>query len=116
MPKSLSVERTFREDITDFAKVRAEAVEAARELTSRVKEGGFRFRVAGMKIRFHGFETHTREKTLTGYTDSEDVLREVVMGLLDEFEARTDRIRLVGVRVASLERDSSAPSALDPWT
>jgi nucleotidyltransferase/DNA polymerase involved in DNA repair len=116
MPKSLSVERTFREDVGDFVRVQIEAADAAHELADRVKQGGFRFRVAGMKIRFHGFETHTREKTLSKYTDSEEALKGAVGELLREFKGRDAPIRLIGVRVADLERDASAPKALDSWT
>jgi len=116
MPKSLSVERTFREDVGDFARVTAEAADAAQELADRVKRGGFRFRVAGVKIRFRGFETHTREKTLSGYTNSEEALKGVARELLKEFDRREEPIRLIGVRVADLERDASAPKALDSWT
>jgi nucleotidyltransferase/DNA polymerase involved in DNA repair len=107
MPKSLSVERTFRVDEPDFSKVYLEAEDAARELAGRVKEGGFRFRVAGIKIRFHYFETHTREKTLTGFTDEESALVETTRALLKEFEGTGEAVRLVGVRVATIERNSA---------
>ena len=55
MPKSLSVERTFREDAKEFPVVYAEARDAAEELAARVREGGFQFKVAGIKIRFPCF-------------------------------------------------------------
>ncbi|MBI3859643.1 MAG: DNA polymerase IV [Thaumarchaeota archaeon] len=113
--KSLSVERTFKEDQEDFRAVRREAADAASELARRVKSSGFHYRVGGIKIRFRGFETHTREKTLTSRTDSEEALKEVVDGLLDEFESELRPVRLVGVRVADLQRVSSGPSRLDDW-
>ena len=107
MPKSLAVERTFREDVHDFGRVYSEAEDAARELHDRVKQAGVRFRVAGIKIRFTHFETHTRERTLPSYTDGEEVLKENAKELLGEFESRGEGVRLVGVRVSGLERDSS---------
>ena len=103
MPKSLSVERTFREDVPDFGRVYAEAEDAARELSGRVREAGFQFRVAGIKIRFHHFETRTREKTLPSYTDSDEVLKETTRTLLKEFESRGELVRLVGVRVSGIK-------------
>jgi DNA polymerase IV (archaeal DinB-like DNA polymerase) len=115
MPKSLSVERTFQEDITDFHRVRKEAADAAGELMRRVKSAGYSYRVASIKIRFRGFETHTREKTLVSHTDSEDALKETVEGLLGEFEEKERPVRLVGVKVADLHRASSAPARLDDW-
>ncbi len=115
MPKSLSVERTFKDDVSDFLAVRKEAADGAAELMRRVKSAGYSYRVAGIKIRFRGFETHTREKTLVSHTDSEAPLIEAVDGLLDEFESWGKPVRLVGVRVADIQRSTSGPSRLDDW-
>ncbi len=115
LPKSLSVERTFKEDAKDFGQVRREAANAAAELMRRVKSGGYAFRVAGIKIRFRGFETHTREKTMVSHTDSDQPLFEAVEKLLDEFEEGGRPVRLVGVRVADIQRSVSGPSKLDDW-
>ena len=116
LPKSLSVERTFGDDVKDFRRVRREAADGVSELMRRVKSGGYAYRVAGIKIRFRGFETHTREKTLVSHTDDDAPLREAVEKLLDEFETREKPVRLIGVRVADIQRPSSGPSKLDDWT
>jgi len=115
MPKSLSVERTFKEDVTDFGTVRREAADALAELMRRVKSGGYLYRVCGIKIRFKGFETHTREKSLASHTDSDGPIRDAVEKLLDEFEAEGRPVRLVGVRVADLQRTAEGPSRLDDY-
>ena len=114
MPKSLAVERTFREDVEDFGRVYSEAEDIAHELRGRVVQAGVRFRVAGIKIRFSHFETHTRERTLPGYTQSEEVLKDTARDLLKEFEPRSEAVRLVGVRVSGLERDSKAETLGSP--
>ena len=115
MPKSLSVERTFKDDVHDFREVRREAADGAAELMRRVKSAGYSYRVAGIKIRFRGFETHTREKTLASRTDSAEPLMEAVGKLLDEFESKGRPVRLVGIRVADIQRSTSGPSTLDGW-
>jgi DNA polymerase IV (DinB-like DNA polymerase) len=115
IPKSLSVERTFKDDLKDFREVRTEAADGAAELMRRVKSAGYSYRVAGIKIRFRGFETHTREKTLVSHTDSESPLLEAVDRLLDEFEMKGKPVRLVGIRVADIQRSTSGPSKLDDW-
>ena len=81
----------------------------------RLKSAGYAYRVAGIKIRFRGFETHTREKTLVSHTDSERPLSEAVERLLDEFESNGRPVRLVGIRVADIQRPTSGPSKLDDW-
>jgi DNA polymerase IV (DinB-like DNA polymerase) len=115
MPKSLSIERTFKDDVTDFRAVRREAADAVAELMRRVKSGGYLYRVCGIKIRFRGFETHTREKTLTSHTDSESPLLDATEALLDEFEEEGRPVRLVGVRVADIQRATGGPSRLDDY-
>jgi DNA polymerase IV (DinB-like DNA polymerase) len=115
LPKSLSVERTFKEDVKDFRTVRKATADAVGELMRRVKSAGYSYRVAGIKIRFRGFETHTREKTLVSHTDSEAALNQSVGKLLDEFEDLGRPVRLVGVRVADIQRSTSGPSRLDDW-
>ncbi len=115
LPKSLSVERTFKEDTADFQTLRGEAASAASELARRLKSAKLAYRVVGIKIRFSGFETHTREKAITTHTDSEDALQKVVSDLLDEFEGSGRAFRLIGVRVSDLQRASSEPSRLDDW-
>ncbi|MDG6953726.1 MAG: DNA polymerase IV [Nitrososphaerota archaeon] len=116
MPKSLSVERTFKDDVREFREVRREAADGAAELMRRVRSAGYSYKVAGIKIRFgKGFETHTREKTLVGHTDSAAPLIEAVDALLDEFETNGKPVRLIGVRVADIQRSVSGPSKLDDW-
>jgi len=101
--------------VKDFREVRREAADGASELMRRVKSAGYSYKVAGIKIRFRGFETHTREKTLVSHTDSEGPLLETVERLLDEFESKGKPIRLVGIRVADIKRTTSGPSRLDDW-
>ena len=115
IPKSLSVERTFKEDVKDFRKVRREGADGAVELMRRVKSAGYSYKVVGIKIRFQGFETHTRERTLVSHTDSEGPLVEAIDRLLDEFEMKGKPVRLIGVRVADIQRSTSGPSRLDDW-
>ena len=115
IPKSLSVERTFKDDVKDFRDVRREAADGAAELMRRLKSAGYSYRVAGIKIRFRGFETHTRERTLVSHTDDGGPLAEAVESLLDEFEEVPKPVRLVGVRVADIQRSTSGPLRLDDW-
>jgi DNA polymerase IV (archaeal DinB-like DNA polymerase) len=115
MLKSMSVERTFDEDAEDFEHVYAQVDIEARELAERVREANVKFKVAGIKIRFKGFQTFTREATLTGFTDSEEALRHEARILLKEFEAKKRPVRLVGVRVSQLKREKAELTRLDEW-
>jgi DNA polymerase IV (DinB-like DNA polymerase) len=116
MPKSLSVERTFRADVLDFSRVEEEARNAADELHRRILLAHLLFRVVGIKIRFQGFQTHTREKTVPGYTLDKRLLQDTALSLLNEFKIDGRPVRLVGVRVSGLQRESAETSTLDGWT
>ena len=115
MLKSMSVERTFDKDAEDFAQVYAQVDVEARELAERVREADVKFKVTGIKIRFKGFQTFTREATLAGFTDSEEALRHQARTLLKEFEAKNRPVRLVGVRVSQLKREKAEVTRLDEW-
>jgi DNA polymerase IV (archaeal DinB-like DNA polymerase) len=115
MLKSMSVERTFGEDVEDFEHIYAQVDVEARELAARVRDANVKFKVAGVKIRFKGFQTFTRERTLTSFTDSEETLRHEARALLKEFEAKKKPVRLVGVRVSQLKREKAELTRLDEW-
>lgn len=115
MMKSMSVERTFDKDSDDFAQVYAQVDIEARELAERVRDANVKFKVVGIKIRFKGFQTFTREATLTGFTESEETLRHEARVLLKEFERNPRPVRLVGVRVSHLKKETSTSTRLDKW-
>ena len=116
MMKSMSVERTFGEDAEDFEQVYAQADIEARELAERVREANVKFKIVGVKVRFKGFQTFTREATLTGFTDSEETLKHEARVLLREFESEKRPVRLVGVRVSNLKKEIEKIPRLDTWT
>lgn len=100
--KSISVEQTFERDIQNKQVVK-EALEALiREVHERLLAEGLLFRTIGIKIRFEGFQTFTREKTHTGYVDDRLVVDDYVKNLFREFEQKPRKIRLVGVRLSDL--------------
>lgn len=102
-PKSLSRETTYQFDThkreTIIKTITALVLEVAEEL----REEGYRGRTVTVKIRYHDFRTHTRALTLPEPTDSEGLIRQTAIALLDRFTL--DRpVRLVGVRVSGLTR------------
>ncbi len=101
--KSISVEQTFERDIQNKQVVK-EALEALiQEVHERLLSEGLLFRTIGIKIRFEGFQTFTREKTHTGYVDDRLVVDDYVKSLYREFEKDRRKIRLVGVRLSDLK-------------
>jgi len=114
--KSLHVERTFRHDVGDFRTVHAQAQEVGKEVFRRLKLEDLEFKTVGIKIRFKGFDTYTREKSLTDYSDRLDVILSTAQALLQEFEGSSKPVRLLGVVVSQLRKVSrGSSSSLDSW-
>ena len=67
--KSLSTERTFGEDTDNWGSVDKLVTELASELATRAKLAHVIFRKVGIKVRFRGFETHTRETKLSHFLE-----------------------------------------------
>jgi len=100
--KSISVEQTFERDVRNRVVVR-EALDAlVVEVHERLLNEALMFRTVGIKVRFEGFATFTREKTHTGYVDDVGVVEEYVRLLFREFEKDPRKFRLVGVRLSDL--------------
>ncbi len=101
--KSISVEQTFEKDIQNKTMVRDALESLSHEVHDRLLGEGLWYRTVGIKVRFEGFVTFTREKTHTGYVDDLGVIREYVTLLFREFEKDRRRMRLVGVRLSDLK-------------
>jgi len=103
-PKSISVERTFDRDVTEWETILETMDSVAHNVWLRAKGQGVRFRTIGIKIRFEGFVTHTRERTLGTHVADEDVMRATCRELVAEFAERGKPIRLLGARVSHLQK------------
>src|SRR3989441_12075246 len=101
--KSISVEQTFERDIQNKTMVRDALESLSHEVHNRLLGEGLWYRTVGIKVRFEGFVTFTREKTHTGYVDDLEVIREYVTLLFREFEKDRRKMRLVGVRLSDLK-------------
>ena len=101
--KSISVEQTFERDIQNKEVVREALESLVKEVHERLQGEKLWFRTVTIKVRFEGFQTFTRDKTHTGYTDDVNVVREFVDLLFREFEKDRRRIRLVGAKLSDLK-------------
>ena len=114
-PKSISVERTFDKDVSDWIRVESTIRDVAHNVFLRARAQGATFRTIGIKIRFEGFQTHLRERTLSSHVLDEKVLADVCVDLAQEFSKEGHRVRLIGVRVTKLERPRSRQPQLSSF-
>ncbi|MER0242939.1 DNA polymerase IV [Streptomyces sp. HSW2009] len=99
--KSVSVEDTFDEDLTDRSRVQFEVDRLAVRCVERLRAAGRSGRTVVLKVRRYDFSTLTRSETLRGPTDDPAVVREAARRLIDAVET-AEGVRLLGVGVTGL--------------
>jgi DNA polymerase IV (DinB-like DNA polymerase) len=100
--KSIGGEHTFDTDTGDWDTVDHQLHELVEYVHKRLTEANMEFRTVGLKIRFTGFETYTREKTLRFPTIEKQSITATIRELSQEFRAHPKKVRLVGVRLSGL--------------
>ncbi len=103
--KSVSVEDTFEDDVTDRVLLEAVLRRMVEHLSRRLRAHGTSGRTVTLKARNADFTTLTRSTTLPGPTDEVRTLAGPVLAMFDEVDLGLG-LRLVGVGV----------SGLSPWT
>jgi DNA polymerase IV (DinB-like DNA polymerase) len=112
-PKSLSRESAFAEATADPDRKRETVRELAASVADRATRKEALYRTVGIKVVTPPFEVQTRAETLPGPVDDPDLVREVALDLLGEFEG--SEVRKLGVRVSNLTFASGEQAALDTW-
>jgi DNA polymerase IV (DinB-like DNA polymerase) len=101
--KSIGKERTFSSDQTDHEAV----LDVLRSLTQRVlkrsKEMGISGRLAEVKIRYTGFETHTHGRSIPVAMDEPDIFLRLAEHLFATNVQHNRGLRLVGFRLGQLD-------------
>jgi len=113
--RSLSTERTLEEDTTNWDVIERMVEAMADELASRATDARLSFKSVGIKIRFQGFETHTRETRLVASTQDKGVIRREALLLLSRFSSGKKKVRLVGVRISGLRIMSTKQASIEHW-
>ena len=111
--KSISRETTFEEDLLDQETLHA----VLRRLTAKVAATARREQLSGsvvtLKIRFAGFETHTRQHRLTVPTHDERVILREAWRLFLHGKLPRKPVRLIGVVISDWQQPDSEPTQAD---
>ena len=108
---SESRETTFDRDIADARELERILAQLVERLCSALAQSGRSGRTVGIKVRLDDFSTHTRARTLPEPVASADRVGPVALELLRRFSPRRP-VRLLGVRIAGLQRGSEAQLTL----
>ncbi len=101
--KSVSRETTFLKDTTDEQVIAATIDALVRDVCRNLSDESLRCRTVTIKVRYHGFVTKTKAKTLLHYTDDEKTVRSCSHSLMrDIFDGCP--VRLLGIRLSTFEK------------
>src|SRR4029077_12925406 len=95
-PKSISHNHTFGEDTNDTEALHAMLSHLSQKACKRLREAGLATRTLTLTIRYAGFDTHTRAKTLGEPTQLDADIFAVFQNLLREHRDHSRKIRLLG--------------------
>ncbi|HVS66717.1 MAG TPA: DNA polymerase IV [Thermoanaerobaculia bacterium] len=101
LQRSISNERTFREDTADQRTVDAQLCFLCERVCWRARNRGVRARTVSLKLRYADFETLSRSLTVPP-TCSELEVYPIVKGLYQRARRRRTPIRLLGVALSNL--------------
>jgi DNA polymerase IV len=108
-PVSMSRETTFDRDlhaVRDRDELRAVFTDLCTRLAQDLQRHGYVGKTIGVKLRYDNFQRSTREQTLELYTSDAGLIRRAAGQCLKRAPLER-RLRLLGVKVASLVRQDS---------
>jgi DNA polymerase IV (DinB-like DNA polymerase) len=103
--KSISKERTFYHDTDDFNTILSKFEEINDSLDKTMVKHNIMCKTITLKIRFEGYLTHSRSKTLLFPIRDKATVLNVVLGLYKEFLEQNKKVRLIGIKLSNLRRN-----------
>jgi DNA polymerase IV (DinB-like DNA polymerase) len=103
--KSISAERTFFTDTNDFNEILSKISEINKRIHKTVVKHHITYKTITLKIRFEGYHTFTRSKTMLYYIQDAQKVLKVILELFKEFTNNEKKVRLVGIKLSNLEKN-----------
>ena len=100
--KSIGHEETFATDRRDLPSLERSVGSLADGVAARLRRAGRVGRTVQLKVRYAGFRTITRSRTLGEPTDAAVEIAAVAVSLLRDVPGRDEGVRLLGVSVQQL--------------
>jgi len=113
-PKSISHNHTFGEDTTDVVALESMLSHLSQKACKRLREAGLSSRTLTLTIRYAGFDTYTRSKTLPEPIQFDADAFAAFLSLFREHRNTQRKVRLLGVAFAGLTHGNEQLDLLDP--
>ena len=112
-PKSISHNHTFGEDTDNVQELESLLSHLSQKTCKRLREAGLSARTLTLTIRFAGFETHTRSKTLQDPVRLDNDIFAVFLDLFREHRDTKRKVRLLGVALSGLSHGAEQLDLLE---
>ncbi|MFX1417932.1 MAG: DNA polymerase IV [Promethearchaeota archaeon] len=106
--KSISAERTFYNDTDNFNEILSKFEDINKKIHESILKHHITYKTITLKIRFEGFQTFTRSKTLPFHIQDEKYVLNIILLLFKEFSNVEKKVRLVGIKLSNLEKNYKA--------
>jgi len=113
-PKSISHNHTFGEDTTDVVALESMLSHLSQKACKRLREAGLSSRTLTLTIRYAGFDTYTRSKTLPEPIQFDADAFAAFLSLFREHRNPQRKVRLLGVAFSGLTHGNEQLDLLDP--
>jgi DNA polymerase-4 len=113
-PKSISQNHTFAEDTGDVAAMESMLSHLSQKACKRLREAGLSARTLTITIRYTGFDTYTRSKTMGDPVQFDADAFAVFLSLFREHRNPKRKVRLIGVALSGLTHGKAQLDLLDP--
>jgi DNA polymerase IV len=112
-PKSISHNHTFGEDTSDGEVLLSMLSHLSQKACKRLREAGLSTRTLTLTIRYQGFDTYTRAKTLAAPTNLDSDIFATIQSLFHEHRNPRRKVRLLGVALGSFSHGNDQLDLLE---
>jgi DNA polymerase IV (DinB-like DNA polymerase) len=113
--RSIGREYTFEHDTDDLTELTGILDTLATDVYATLREDGFLFRTVTVKVRYEGFITRTKSRSLEHPAIDLSPIRALSRALLLEFP-HGKKIRLIGLRLSGLTRQESQQKTISEFS
>jgi DNA polymerase IV len=112
-PKSISHNHTFGEDTSDVAEMESLLSHLSQKTCKRLREAGLSARTLTLTIRYAGFQTYTRSKTVPEPVHLDTDIFAIFLELFRKHRQPKRKVRLLGVALSGLSHGAQQLELLD---
>ena len=112
-PKSISHNHTFGEDTSDVPGMESLLSHLSQKACKRLREAGLSVRTLTLTIRYAGFDTYTRSRTMPEPVHLDADIFAAFLALFREHRDHARKVRLLGVALSSLSHGAEQLDLLE---